>query len=147
MQRLRSDDGSAALEFLTAGVLLLVPLVYLALVISAIQAATLAAEGAAREAARVYVSAATDTAARASADRVVTVALADRHLARRPGDLTLTCDLAPTRCLTHGHRVTVRVHTEVGLPLLPPLFGLDRLARVPVDATATAPVFRIGESP
>ena len=67
-----SEAGSASLEFLTVGVILLVPLVYLVLAMSAIQAGALAVEGAARQAARVAVQAidsgAADVAVEASAD-------------------------------------------------------------------------------
>ena len=52
-----SDDGSASLEFLTAGFILLLPIVYLILTVSSIQAGSLAVEGAARQAARVFVQA------------------------------------------------------------------------------------------
>ncbi|HEY0246950.1 MAG TPA: TadE family protein [Gryllotalpicola sp.] len=141
------ESGNAALEFLTAGVILLVPLVYLGLALSTIQGASLAVEGAAREAARTYVSAATDAAAQAAADRAVTVALADRRIDRRPGDLTLACDPGLPLCLEGGRSVTVTVRTEVVLPLVPPVFGVDRLVRVPIQATATAPVFRPGAPP
>jgi len=141
---LRGEGGNAALEFLTAGVLLLVPLVYLALALAAIQSGSLAAEGAVREAVRAYVSATTDAVARASADRAVTAALSERHLARRPGDLTLSCDTAEADCLAAGHRITARLRAEVELPFVPKVLGLDRLARVPVEAAATAPILRIG---
>ena len=50
-----SDDGSASLEFITVGLLLLVPLVYLVLTIAAVQGAALGVEGAARQASRVFV--------------------------------------------------------------------------------------------
>jgi len=143
------EDGNAPLEFLVAGVILLVPLVYLGLALAAIQGGSLAVEGAAREAARVYVSAATDAAGRADADRAVGVALADRRLPRHEGDLALRCDgaTAGADCLAGGTRVTATVRTEVELPFVPAIFGLDRLARVPVEATATAPVFRLGTAP
>ncbi|MDQ1574531.1 MAG: hypothetical protein QOH44_2090, partial [Actinomycetota bacterium] len=39
------DGGSAALEFITAGLLLLVPLVYLILAMAAIQGGALSVEG------------------------------------------------------------------------------------------------------
>jgi hypothetical protein len=39
--RVVADDGSASLEFITAGLLLLVPLVYLVLTLSALQTAAL----------------------------------------------------------------------------------------------------------
>jgi hypothetical protein len=145
-RRLRDDAGNAALEFLTAGVLLLVPLVYLALALAALQGAALAVEGAAREAARAYVSAATDAEGRGAADRAVTVALADRHLARTAGDLTLSCDTGGD-CLADGQRVTAVVRATVPLPLVPAVFGFDRAARIQVRAAATAPVFRLGEGP
>lgn len=141
---LQAESGSAALEFLTAGVLLLVPLIYVAIALAALQGASLAAEGAAREAVRVYVSAGTDAVARASADRAVTVALADRRLARRPGDLALSCDTAASDCLAHGTAVTAHVRIAVDLPLVPAIFGLNRLAQVSVEASATAPVFHFG---
>jgi hypothetical protein len=144
---MRDESGNAPVEFLVAGVILLVPLVYLGLALAAIQGGSLAVEGAAREAARVYVSAATDAAGRAAADRAVTVALADRRLARRQGDLTLACDTAATDCLATGGRVTATIRTQVELPFVPPIFGLDRVARVPIEATATAPIFRLGQAP
>jgi len=146
--RLRTDDGNAPVEFLVAGVVLLVPLVYLGLALAAIQGASLAVEGAAREAARVYVSSATDASGRTSADRAVTVALADHRLARRRGDVVLGCDGGRRAdCLAHGSRVTVTIRSEVELPFVPAVFGLDRIARVPIEATATAPVFRLGDEP
>ncbi|GAA4179145.1 hypothetical protein [Gryllotalpicola koreensis] len=144
---LRRDDGNAALEFLVAGVVLLIPLIYLGLALSAIQGGSLAVEGAAREAARIYVSATTDAAGRVSADRAVTVALADRRLPRRSGDLELRCDVSADDCLATGARMTTTVHAEVDLPFVPPIFGLDRIARVPIEATATAPIFRLGAAP
>ncbi len=50
------DEGSAVVEFVGLVVVLLVPLVYLVLVVGRLEAATFAAEGAAREAARVFVA-------------------------------------------------------------------------------------------
>lgn len=169
---LRSEAGNAALEFLTAGVILLVPLVYLALALAAAQGASLAVEGAAREAARVYVSASedaapaaastrgttatdaratdaarADAAAHASADRAVTVALADRRIARRPGDLSVTCDVGRPDCFARGRAVTARVRAQIELPFVPPIFGLDRLARIPIEASATVPILRVGAAP
>jgi hypothetical protein len=141
------EQGNAPIEFLVAGVILLVPLIYLGLALAAIQGGSLAAEGAAREAAHVYVSATTDAAGRAAADRAVTVALADRRLPWRTGDLTLLCDIPATDCLATARRVTATIRTRVELPFVPPIFGLDRGARVPVEARATAPIFRLGATP
>ena len=90
-----SERGSASLEFLTVGMILLVPLVYLVLVVAAIQGGALAVEGAARQAARVAVLAATQASADAAVDRVVRVALADYGVDRRrrhPSSSTATAD-------------------------------------------------------
>jgi hypothetical protein len=53
------ESGNAIVEFLAVTVLLLVPLLYLVLVLARLQAATFAADSAAREAGRVYAQAAT----------------------------------------------------------------------------------------
>ena len=47
------DEGSPALELITVGVVLIVPLVYLIVALGAIQEQTLGAEAAARQTARV----------------------------------------------------------------------------------------------
>ncbi|MGB3374763.1 MAG: TadE family protein, partial [Microbacterium sp.] len=70
-ERLRllvDDAGSAALEFITVGVLLLVPLVYLVLALGAIQEQTLGVEAAARHTARVIGQAADASTATARGD-------------------------------------------------------------------------------
>ena len=50
-----TTSGSASLEFITVGVLLLVPTVYLVLALSALESASFGVEGAARQATRVFV--------------------------------------------------------------------------------------------
>ena len=67
--RFASEQGSASLEFITVGMVMLIPLVYLVLTMSAIQAGALAAEGAARQAARVFVQSENLEAAHAAASR------------------------------------------------------------------------------
>src|SRR6478752_8703647 len=65
------ERGSAALEFILVGLILLVPLVYLVVALGLIQAQSLGAEAGARHIART-VSLATDAAtARTGADRVL----------------------------------------------------------------------------
>ena len=61
------DGGSASLEFVTAGMILLLPLVYLVLTMASIQAGALAVEGAARQAVRVFVQAGSTRQAEAEA--------------------------------------------------------------------------------
>ena len=76
--RLWTDEsGSASLEFVTVGMIMLLPLVYLVLAVSSIQAGAFAAEGAARQAARVFVQSSDTGAGQAGAQRALDFALAD----------------------------------------------------------------------
>src|ERR1019366_4297860 len=101
------DEGSAALEFITAGFLLLVPLVYLVLAMSAIQGGALAVEGAARQAARVFVQAGDAGSARAREQAAVDFALRDFSLGRVLSSVTISCRPNPAVCLTRRGFVTV----------------------------------------
>ena len=139
--RLSTDDeGSASLEFITAGLLLLLPLVYLVLTLSAIQAGAFAVEGAARQAARVYVQGENAAAADAAAARAIEFALADYGHESAPVDVSVSCTESP--CLTRRGFVTVTVATSVALPLVPPVLTLDTPLSIPVSSTATQQVSR-----
>jgi len=137
-----SDDGSASLEFITVGVLLLVPLVYLVLVVSALQSASLGAEGAVRQASRVFVQAETEGEARAAAERAIRVTLADYGLDAADATVTVSCRPDPADCLARRGFVTFELVTVVPLPLAPPVLGLDVPLGVPVHAIATEQVSR-----
>ena len=94
------ETGSAALEFVTLGMVLLVPMVYLVLTMAAIQGGALAVEGAARQAARVYVESGTPSDAQAAALRALEVALADHGVESPDADLSISCTPRPDACLT-----------------------------------------------
>ncbi|GAA4370981.1 hypothetical protein [Agromyces bauzanensis] len=142
MQRSRrsTEDGSASLEFLTVGVILLVPLVYLVLAVAAVQAGALGVEGAARQAARVAVLAADTDASDAAVDRAVRITLADYGIDAAAASVSVACDRAD--CLEPGARVRVSVVARVELPLVPDVLSLSTIASVPVEATATQTVSR-----
>ncbi|WP_448005150.1 hypothetical protein [Agromyces bauzanensis] len=140
--RLSTEDGSASLEFLTVGILLLVPLVYLVLAVAAVQAGALGVEGAARQAARVAVLAADRDASDAAVDRAVRIALADYGIDATAASVTIACDRAD--CLEPGARVSVSVVARVELPLVPDVLSLSTVGSVPVEATATQTVSRFG---
>lgn len=142
--RCPDDEGSASLEFITAGLLLLVPLVYLVLTMAAIQAGALAVEGAARQAARVFVQATSAGSGHAAAVRAVDFALADHGLSAEPGSLSISCSPRPSDCLTRQGYVTVTVGVRVPLPLLPPVLTGDIPLSVPLQAEATQQVSRYG---
>ncbi len=92
------DAGSALLEFLTLGVLLLVPVVYLVLCLGRLQAAGFAVEGASREAARVLAAAPDEDRAAREVDAVVAMALRDQGLAGADDpapEVTVECSERP----------------------------------------------------
>jgi len=144
--RRSSDEGSSSLEFITTGLILLVPLVYLVLTMSAVQGGALAVEGASRQAARVYVQADDEADAAASADRAIAVALADYGIDASDASVSVACEPDPRDCLSRHGFVTVTVEVTVGLPLIPPILGLDVPAGVPLSSTATEQVSRFTEA-
>ena len=75
------DAGSAVIEFLAVTLLLLVPIVYLVLVLGRLQAATFAAEGAAREAGRAFTTAVGPDEGSRQAVAAVHLALSDQGFA------------------------------------------------------------------
>jgi hypothetical protein len=137
-RRLAADRGSASLEFLTVGMILLVPLVYLVLAMASIQAAALGIEGAARQAARVAVLQ-TDGAGAASVERTVRVVLADYGV--DPGAASVAVDCS-AECDEPGARITVRVSAAVALPLVPQALAASSIGTVRLDGIATQTVSR-----
>ena len=135
------ERGSASLEFLTAGLILLVPLTYLVVTLSAIQGGALAVEGAARQAARVYVQAPNSAEAVSRAERAISVGLADYGIDADAATVQVDCG-SPGACLTRRSTVTVSVRVDVALPLVPDVLSLPDIATVPVQATAVQTVSR-----
>jgi len=136
------EDGSASLEFVTVGMILLIPLVYLVLAMSAIQGGALAAEGAARHAARVFVQSRSVPNAEASAATAIEFALADHGVDPESATVTINCTPVPANCLTRQGFVTVSVALTVPLPLVPPVLSGNFPIAVPLRATATEQVSR-----
>ena len=141
------DAGSAAVEVLVLGVLLLVPLVYLVLTIAALQGASFAAEGAARSAARSIALAASDDAGRRAADAAARVALADWRIPPGAAAVEVRCAPDPADCVTARGSVVVRVRVAAALPLLPPALGLRSPGTIPVEARAVQRVSMFAAAP
>ena len=142
MRWLLHERGSAALEFITAGVLMLVPLVYLVLTLAQLEAATFAAEGAVRQATRVFVTASDESRGRKQAALAIEDALVDARLSPNQARIAVTCSPTPNRCLMPQSWVTTRATISVPLPFVPSLFNLEKYARVSVVAEATERVAR-----
>jgi Flp pilus assembly protein TadG len=143
LRRLRAEtSGSASLEFLGVGVLLLVPVVYLVLTLAALQAGALAAEGAARQAARSYVLAATPEEAAARADRAVELTLADYGVDPSAAEVSVACAPDPATCLSRRALVTVTVGIRVPLPLAPAALDVGTPLSVGMTGVSTQQVSR-----
>lgn len=143
---LRAEGGSASIEFLTVGLLLLVPTVYLVLALASIQSASFAVEGAARQASRVFVQAPTVAAAEAAAERAIAVTLADYGLEARDATVAVACRPDPADCLARRGFVTVTISVVAPLPLFPEALGTDLPLGVPIDSVATEQVSRFAGS-
>ena len=139
-----NETGSASLEFITAGMILLVPLVYLVLALSALQGGALAVEGAARQAARVYVQSPDQATATERARRAVAFALEDYGLDASDAEVQIECAGGPSHCLSRQSLVTVTVRIGIALPLVPDLLALNQSASVPMTAASTQIVSRFG---
>jgi Na+-transporting methylmalonyl-CoA/oxaloacetate decarboxylase gamma subunit len=140
MKRPSGDQGSATVEFVGIGVLLIVPLIYFVVTMSRIQAASFAADSSAREAARAFVTATDDADGRRRAAIAVRLGLLDQGFTDpRDVDLTLECESADT-CLTPGERVQVRVQVRVALPAVPRFITSTLSTEITVRAGQTAVV-------
>ena len=124
------DDGSAIVEFLGLSLLLLVPLIYLVVALSRIQAGAYGTEFAARESSRGAVvvgvqslerGASLDEAVAAAnlrANTVAALAIDDFGFdAADAARVTLGCD--PEPCLSPGSDVVTTVELKVDLPGVP----------------------------
>lgn len=142
-QRMLDDSGSASLEFITVGLILLLPLVYLVLTMATIQGAALAVEAAARQAVRTYVISSSEQVAAQRAERAIAFALADAGIDTAP-TVAVACEPRPAACLTRLGTVTITVAVSVPLPLVPNVLDLDVPLSVPLEASATQQVSRFG---
>jgi Flp pilus assembly protein TadG len=134
------DRGTAVVEFLAAAVLLLLPVLYLVLVLGRLQAATFAAEGAAREAGRSFTTAPSVTEARPRATASVRIALDDQGFTDVDAASALAVSCSTTPCLEPGSDVLVRVSFEVPLPAVPSFVQSVVPLSIPVSAEHVAPV-------
>ncbi|ALJ20009.1 TadE/TadG family type IV pilus assembly protein [Microbacterium sp. No. 7] len=139
--RLWTDDGgSASLEFIAVGVLLLVPLIWLVVALGSVQSRALGVEAGARHAARAIATASNADDAGTRAARVLG-AIADEYgLDPDELDLRVQCAPAGRTCPAAGALLTVELSSIVTLPLVPAILGLDRHARIPVTATSVQKV-------
>lgn len=141
-KRWADERGSASVEFITAGLLLLLPLVYLVLVLAAVQAGALAAEASARTAARAFVLHPDPAQAEAAADQAVRFVLADFGVAPEAVEVEVACDRDD--CFEPGALVRFTVSVEVPLPFVPPALPGDFPLAVTLSGTSVQRVSTFG---
>ena len=141
-----TERGSAVVEFLGVSLILLVPVLYLVLTLSRVQAAAFAVEGAAREAGRIVAQADSLAEATSRAETAVELAFTDQGFeVDGAGVLRVSCAADP--CLTPGAEVLVEVAAAVDLPLLPDFLGAAVPAEVPVRASHLAVIGAFRDAP
>lgn len=134
LKRLIADQhGSASLEFIGAGTLLLVPLVYLIIALAQIQSHTFGVDAAARYAARVLAQ---NPEAIESVSGNVAVIAQQYGLPADHVQVAVTC-ADPGPCPVPGALVTVTVTAYSPLPLMPDFLTIDGGASVSVTASST----------
>ncbi|WP_404433529.1 TadE family protein [Microbacterium lacus] len=141
------DRGSAALEFILVGLVLLVPIVYLIVALGMIQSQSLGTEAGARHIARAISQAESADDARRSANLVLESVVGEYGMDAATVDFSLACIPAGSVCPSAGATLVVTVRASVALPLVPPILGLDQVARIPVEATSAQKVSRTWGTP
>jgi hypothetical protein len=138
-----NDDGSAAVEFITVGVILLVPLAYLVITLGAVQESLLGVEAAARHTARVIGQSGDVDSAAVNSDAVLASVMDEYGLDAESLEVSMSCAPAAAACPSAGATMVVTVSTRVSLPFVPPIFGLDKAASIPLEAAAAQKVSRL----
>lgn len=142
--RVRSEEGSAIVEFVFLGVLMLVPLIYLVMALGRVQAGSYAVSTAAREAGRAFVTANAGEDAAARAHAASAVAFGDQGFDDM-GSLDISCSTSP--CLTPDARIETTAHVSVPLPLIP-AFARDVVPlEIPLTASHLSTVDRFRGAP
>lgn len=133
------ERGSAVLEFVVLGLLLLVPMVYIIITAAQLQGGSFAVVGAADQAAKVYAASEAPGEGEARARSTAAVAVADFGFDPETLSMSISCSEA---CLTPGSFVTVNVTVPVPLPLVPRFGGNSSMGVV--HSTSTQIVERFG---
>lgn len=138
--------GSAVVEFLGVALVLLIPTVYLIITLARVQAATFAADGAARDAGRLIAQAETFEQGVTEARVAVELAFADQGMdVDGATALEVTCQEDP--CLSPGAYLHLQVATDVPLPLTPPFLDESLGTTVRIEAEAMTAVDDFRETP
>lgn len=128
------EQGSAVVEFIGLAVLLMIPLIYLVITLSQVQAGSYAATSAADQAAKVYLQGAVDSDRSAAAYQAATTTASDYGITVDRVSLELRC--SDGDCATPGSTLTATVTIRVPMPLIPSFLG-SQLSVATVDSSTT----------
>ena len=139
------QDGNVLVEFLGAAIILMIPTLYLILTLGRVQAATFAAQGAAKDAGRALSIAETADEGLGRAHSAIAIALADQGFTADPATaLVVECTAA---CLDPGTEISTTVRIDVTFPGLGGGPGSWLPLSVPVSAHVVTPVDEYKEAP
>jgi hypothetical protein len=135
----RDQQGSAIIELVWLGILLLIPTLWLVMSVFEVQRGAFGVSAAARAAGRAYALAPDDATGRVRAEAAARQALADQGVSGAPLDIAITCSPYPQDCHSGTSVITVVIRSRVDLPLMPAVLGGDRPSFA-LDATHTVPI-------
>jgi Flp pilus assembly protein TadG len=138
-RRDRDQQGSALVELVWLGLIVLVPLIWIVVSVFEVQRGAYAVSAAARAAGRAYALADDDGSGRAAARAVMARTLADQGVAGMTGSIDVSCSPFPGSCHQASSVVTVRVDSRVALPLMPKILG-GGSPSFALDASHTVPI-------
>lgn len=144
-QQRRDERGSAIVELVWLGILLLVPLLWIVVAVFEVQGGAFATSSAARSAGRAFALAPDDGAGQRAADAAARQAFDDQGLDGLSVRVEVTCTPYPTNCHSGTSVIRVRVSSQVVLPLMPDFLGGDKPS-FRLDSTHTVPIGRYVEA-
>lgn len=129
---MRSDRGSATIEYIGVVIALMLPFTYFIIAFSAVQSAQFGVVGAAQQAGRAFVQARSEALAPFAAVRAAAIAGRNHGLVITDEHVTIRCSKTP--CLQPTGTVTITVRTSMSVPYA------AWIGRVPLHANTTVAV-------
>lgn len=133
------DEGSAVVEFVALGTLLLVPVIYFVLAVAQVQAGAFAVVAAAQQASQVLARAEPGGLSGSGLTAAAQLAATDQGFA--PDRLAVRLECSDGACAEPGAVATVHTSLEVPLPLVPGFTDLDVAV---LTSSATVVIGRYG---
>jgi hypothetical protein len=121
------------------GILLVLPVLWIVMSVFQVQRGAFGVSTAARAAARAYALAPDDASGLVRARSAARVALDDQGVHGVTPEVRVSCTPYPGNCHQGTSVITVSVHSQVVLPMMPSALGSNRPSFA-LDATQTVPI-------